>query len=390
MKLEPWEPDLRTLLARVDEGELDLQPDFQRGLAWNASKQQRLIDTILRGWSVPPLHLLVLPEEQLAVLDGQQRLRAVVAFVSGQLRVGKWAPEDDSVWDLEGATYGDLPDVVKRRVQNYKLSCYRLYDYEPDEPYELFFRLNLPTGLTQAEKRNALVGDSRRQVKNLVELAEAVGWHSESVGFVNSRMAYDDTIARACAYVEANTLRVSLTPRELENQYRKKGGFSESTIDTLDRAIRLMADALTFDPFGPRLNKATLLTWLLAHCRAVRDYGASFELGPALSMIERGRAAVRRPGAEVIPPELGPRDVAAAYLDVYNDRASSRVTDVLSVVARDAVVWRLCAEVVPEVRERQAVADLLDQLKSAEAEVADLEWKLLQLLDDPRVWGGLS
>lgn len=30
MKLEAWEPDLRTLVMRVDEGEIDLQPEFQR------------------------------------------------------------------------------------------------------------------------------------------------------------------------------------------------------------------------------------------------------------------------------------------------------------------------------------------------------------------------
>ncbi len=38
MRLEPWEPDIRTLVSRIHEGEIDLQPDFQRGIAWNEQK----------------------------------------------------------------------------------------------------------------------------------------------------------------------------------------------------------------------------------------------------------------------------------------------------------------------------------------------------------------
>ena len=54
MKLTPSEPDIRTIVERIDRGDIDLQPDFQRQEVWSTSKKKRLIDTILRGWSIPP------------------------------------------------------------------------------------------------------------------------------------------------------------------------------------------------------------------------------------------------------------------------------------------------------------------------------------------------
>ena len=104
----------------------------------------------------------------MAVLDGQQRLRSLQLFVKDLLRVGVFDPPDDAVSAYRGRRFSQLPTDVRRRIFNYKIPCYRLYDYAPEEPYELFFRLNLPTGLTQAEKRNALFGPSRAQVKDLV------------------------------------------------------------------------------------------------------------------------------------------------------------------------------------------------------------------------------
>jgi len=390
MKLENWDPDLRSVVSRIDEGEIDLQPDFQRGLAWNAAKQQRLVDTLLRGWSIPPIHLLELPQQRLAVLDGQQRLRAIAAFIHGEIRVGSFEPFDERVEQFRGKYFQQLPPDVKRKIQSYKLSCYRLYEYEPDEPYELFFRLNLPTGLTQAEKRNALVGDSRSQVKQLVELSHSAGWSIETIGFANSRMAYDDIVARACAYVEAKSLRVSLTAGELESQYRKNGGFGGDSVEVVSRAIVRSAALFDSDPEGPVLNKATLLTWLLVSCRQELDSGlGSLDLEEAFKAIERGRAAARRHDSRWSGGVLDGDAIARPYLDIYNDRASLRVNDVLSVVSRDACAWRLISLLIPAALDSARVRDLMRSLEVAEAEPAEIEQRALTVLDDATVWGDL-
>ena len=81
MRFAPADPDLATIYNRIVENEIDLQPDFQRGEVWQLPKQQRLIDSILRGWVVPPILVIDdLNGGQLQVLDGQQRLAAIRDF----------------------------------------------------------------------------------------------------------------------------------------------------------------------------------------------------------------------------------------------------------------------------------------------------------------------
>ena len=57
--------DLETVVLRIKEGDINLQPDFQRGEVWSDLKKKKLIDTILRGWKVPPIHMIVGNNEEI-------------------------------------------------------------------------------------------------------------------------------------------------------------------------------------------------------------------------------------------------------------------------------------------------------------------------------------
>lgn len=61
---------------------MDLQPDFQRGEIWTIQKKQKLIDSILRGWKIPPIHVIHNAQSVDEVLDGQQRLAAIRDFLT--------------------------------------------------------------------------------------------------------------------------------------------------------------------------------------------------------------------------------------------------------------------------------------------------------------------
>ncbi|HCM1361738.1 TPA: DUF262 domain-containing protein, partial [Vibrio parahaemolyticus] len=74
MHIKTSDPDVFSIVNRIKRGLIDLQPDFQRGEVWNPLKKQRLIDSILRGWHIPPIHLISSPStDKIEVLDGQQR-----------------------------------------------------------------------------------------------------------------------------------------------------------------------------------------------------------------------------------------------------------------------------------------------------------------------------
>jgi Protein of unknown function DUF262 len=192
-----WEPDLRTVVDRIKTGEIDLQPNFQRQEIWPLVKKKRLIDTIFRGWSVPPIFLVVVNEGKMEVLDGQQRLAAIRDFIDNDFSIdGTITPVDHNIAMLGGKYYKALEKNEKRIVDNHTLHCLRITDYSPDEPSELFYRLNQPSMLTAGEQRNAFYGPAREQLKELVKLFEDGGNDKETIGFSNVRLAYDDIIAR--------------------------------------------------------------------------------------------------------------------------------------------------------------------------------------------------
>lgn len=354
MKLEPWEPDLRSLRDRVAEGSLDLQPDFQRGNVWSTVKRQKLIDSVLRGWAIPPLHLLVLKDRSLAVLDGQQRLRALTEFLNDSFPIGEFAPADDRVRELKGLRFSFLPIEVQREILDFKVPSYRLYEYAAAEPYELFFRLNQPTGLTQAEKRNSLVGEARAQIKELVTLAQEAGWSKDTLGFENSRLAYDDIIARTCELVESNDLNMPVSASTIEKRYRSRSGFTDVTLSIAKRVVTHAAinSPRKANP-AIRLNKATLLSWMLAEARRITN--------PALNHFDTDTAFGALEAQRTTHAGLTPFDGADVIAGLWSDRSSLRVGDTLSVVSRDLCVWLWAGLIQPsESQPRSAEENILD------------------------------
>lgn len=387
MKLEPWEPDLNSLYLRYRDHTLDLQPAFQRGLVWPREKKARLVDTVLRGWRVPPVHLVVEDDEVLSVLDGQQRLQALFDFLDGKLTIGDFPPADSEVSTYRGLTFKRLPPAVQRRILSARISTYRLYEFQPDEPYELFFRLNLPTGLTPAEKRNALAGETRSQIRQIVQRAQGYGWNKDLLGFSDGRLAYDDVVARLCAYITRGSIGAPLTARDMENLYRDPDGLSPETIQIAHSSVEFFTYEAKRAAGNHRFNKATLLTWLLVSARAVISRSGP-SLTPAIEILEGGRTSVGRGDLGEALQSLHDPIRTAPLISLYVDRASLRVADVLSVQTRDAVAWLAIADNNPSGDLPGIALELRSRVGSLPFEGPDaFEVGVLDLVSE---WGGWS
>lgn len=331
MRLLPSDPDVKTIVSRIEDGDIKLQPDFQRGEVWSDAKKRRLIDSILREWHVPPIHVVEVPETaKQEVLDGQQRLVAIRDFARGKLKVdGQTAPMHGDISRLDGLTYRELPDKWRRKFEQFTIRVFKITDYEPGEPGELFFRLNQPTNLTSAEQRNAFFGPARQQVKELVERFQNEHLSSDTIGFSNSRMAYDDVLARFCLTLELGTLREQITAQTITSKYREQEAFESTALERASEAISLLGAGIRELNAPVRLNKATLFSWLCFIAAAKQpDVGtlSPSHLGLYISEFEGNRFEVGD----------GHRDF---LLQVYIDRATSRVADVTSVLTRDLILW---------------------------------------------------
>lgn len=80
-------------------GELELEPDFQRGHVWTDAQRSAYIESLMRkaapvalsfncpGWCDPSTGEGDIPDNLMQCIDGLQRLTAVRKYVAGQLRV---------------------------------------------------------------------------------------------------------------------------------------------------------------------------------------------------------------------------------------------------------------------------------------------------------------
>ncbi|MEY0474993.1 DUF262 domain-containing protein [Providencia huaxiensis] len=264
MHLTPSDPDIATLYRKIKQKRLDLQPNFQRGEVWGKAKKQRLIDSILRGWHIPPIHVIQVPNsEKQEVLDGQQRLAAIRDFMENEFSInGYLEPLEPSLKKLDGLSWKELSSEITSKIEDFTIRLLTISDYNPGEPGELFYRLNQPTNLTSAEQRNAYFGEARQQVKDLSEYMVDLGFNRELLGFSNSRMAYDDVISKFLVTLELKTLKKKITANTVTSRYRDSEGFSSKLIQQVETTLDIFLKCLT--NFGPaKLNKASTLSWLI-------------------------------------------------------------------------------------------------------------------------------
>lgn len=374
MRAHRTDMELETIVRRINDDELDLQPEFQRGEIWDAKRRQRLIDTILRDWYVPAVHIVQEKDREL-VLDGQQRLATIRDFFSDKLRVdGMTEPSSPEIESYDGMRFSDLPASKQRAIRRFPLPVVYLRDHAPGEPNELFFRLNQSYNLTPPEKRNALHGVARNQVKDLVREMESWGLlQREVVGFDNQRLAYDDIVARTCVAVERNTLRKHINNNIVEQFYRESA-FSDVTVDAVRRAGEVLKEQID-SAMRVKFNKGTLQTWLL-YCHWAPQETGSIPID-LLLRFERDRQMLKRRNLDPGTPSDVQR--LLSVVSVYDDRASYRVTDVSSVVARDLAVhlYSVGLFATPESRGSKAFVKhlMLDRLSDASALVFDFAEK---------------
>ena len=156
------------------EEQLILNPDFQRRSVWNQDIRSYLINTLLRGFPMPKIYMrsttdIVSQETIREVIDGQQRIKAIIDFATDKLRLNKRAG------DFEGLHYSDLEDDLKQAFLSYLISIEQLINASDDLALEIFSRLNTySVPLNAAELRNARFnGEFKFAVR---ELAARLNW----------------------------------------------------------------------------------------------------------------------------------------------------------------------------------------------------------------------
>jgi hypothetical protein len=79
-----------TILAQIEQGNIDLNPNFQRRNAWNDEKRSRLIESLIIGVPIPEIVLAEDRERRKSfiVIDGKQRLLSILGYVHPEINIG--------------------------------------------------------------------------------------------------------------------------------------------------------------------------------------------------------------------------------------------------------------------------------------------------------------
>lgn len=345
MKCQTTDLEIETLINRIKNGDMDLQPDFQRGEIWTEQKKKKLIDSILRGWKIPPIHVVHNGHAIDEVLDGQQRLAAIRDFFDNVICVdGEIEPFDSMIADLDGKYYRDLPAEWQRKFRQYSIVIVRLTEFKPEEPAELFYRLNQPTTLTSAEQRNAYVGVTRDQVKSLSNRFVSMGANKELIGFSNSRLAYDEVISKFCYTVEMATLKKKITSTNISEQYRNGIAFSDECIEVVNETLQRFMECISdWTDYKFSFNKATLFSWLVFIRQNL--YIDISQMKQVIGNFEFCRAFIKgkhkKANGEYIDTFTRIQKEIPFFeimLNTFNQRSSMGSTDALSIIYRDIII----------------------------------------------------
>jgi hypothetical protein len=175
LKDDKWE--ISRIADATEKRQLMPNPEYQRGLAWKRKQKVKFIDSIFRGYPIPPLILHERVETDAygtvfrvhEIIDGQQRVNALVAYRGSQWEVpapnSRGFPLPKGVVDSNPAPawsrrrYSDLPVDVKAKFNSRKLDVLLVTSAShPDEVRDLFIRLQGGTALTRQQVRDAWPG----------------------------------------------------------------------------------------------------------------------------------------------------------------------------------------------------------------------------------------
>lgn len=156
------------LLSWQESGALKVSPKFQRREVWKNPAKGHLIDSILLGYPIPPIHIRLANEPGgrivREVIDGQQRIRAVFEFIAGKYRLPKAASQH---WGGKG--FDELSDDDRERLRLFSFVVYQYKKLDDMAVLDMFSRLNTySVPLRPQELRNGKwFGDFKRLAYSL-------------------------------------------------------------------------------------------------------------------------------------------------------------------------------------------------------------------------------
>ena len=212
---------IREFLTMKNDGELILQPLYQRNFVATDLIASKLIESILLDVPIPVVYLAEEQDGSFSVIDGQQRLTSFLSFLEGKfpdsrpfkLSGLKVLPE------LNRKLFVDLEGELQKKIRSTTIhSIIIKKESNPDIKFEIFERLNTgSTKLNEDEIRNTVYRGS--YIELLAELSENPVFHNlvKKDNF-KKRMIYRGMILRFFALSEKSYINYKSSMKQFSNK----------------------------------------------------------------------------------------------------------------------------------------------------------------------------
>lgn len=261
MEMRPQRRALDKIYKRRDRYEI---PDWQREEVWGRAKKQKLIDTILRGWTLPKLYFAKTSEnpEEFEVVDGQQRLTTIWEFFDGDLKLSK-----ASAQKFGADSYSDLSDTLSDAFDDYEIQYDEIVDATDEELKQFFQRLQEGLPLTSSEKLNSVHSKLRDFCARLAKHK----FFSDTTRVANKRYAFFDMCAKVTT-LEIEGLDAGLRYDDIQPVFKSNSGFSgqSAVAKRIKKALDLLNSSLP-SPYSYFRNRTLVQSFVTLTCHLLHS-----------------------------------------------------------------------------------------------------------------------
>lgn len=148
---DSYDITVRQLFDMIQEGLIDIAPEYQRHFVWDTTRQSQLIESLILGIPVPNLFMATNKDSSWEVIDGLQRLTTLVNFLGDDRLIQKVNPNGkklkigglEKLDSINSCEFEDLPKSIQLMFMTRPIRVTVLNDRSDFElRYDLFERLN--------------------------------------------------------------------------------------------------------------------------------------------------------------------------------------------------------------------------------------------------------
>lgn len=168
MKVSRENCPVKPLIGKMKREKIILKHKLQRRESvWSNPNKSLLIDSLLRGYIVPPVYTIIEDGIQY-VIDGVQRLSTLKGFYNDEFSISKKAEPvviEGTEYNIAGLKFSKLDQIVKDELDSSAITVYEITEYTDKDVREMFRRLNSGKPLNTSQK---LTPDMSDELSNAI------------------------------------------------------------------------------------------------------------------------------------------------------------------------------------------------------------------------------